>query len=92
MIKYIKDLLLRQDNYSEEESTKNAKRFEQSISILKKEGVPYIDWLPVYDSLGLRSKEEICNRAISLMIVAVRAEGLELGRTLQIAKCIGLQS
>ena len=79
MIRYIQNLFSTQD-------AKNAKRFERTVSILKKEEVPYIEWLPVYTGSGLKPKEEICNRAICLMIVAVKGEGLEFDRVLQIAK------
>jgi len=55
-------------------------RKNRSMARLKKAGIPCIDHLPAIESDGsvtLRTKEDICNRAICLALVAVKAEGLE---------------
>ena len=60
---------------SEQESRKM-----RSIKILKKNSIPYINHLPVIekeDNVLLKNKEEICDRAIALSLVAVHAEGIE---------------
>lgn len=56
------------------------KRKNKSISILKRENVPYISHLPVIETeeeITLRTKEEICNRAICLALIAAKGEGLD---------------
>jgi hypothetical protein len=56
------------------------KRKANSIKILKKHGIPYIDHLPLIESekeTTNRSKEEVCDRAICLSLVAAYAEGLD---------------
>ena len=55
-------------------------RKARSIAILKKEGVPYIDHLPIIETEAeakRRSTDEVALRAIALCIVAVKGEGLE---------------
>jgi Domain of unknown function (DUF4272) len=55
-------------------------RKARSVAILKSEGVPTIDWLPVIESVETahrRSTEEVATRAIALCLVAAKAEGLE---------------
>ncbi|HWY87497.1 MAG TPA: DUF4272 domain-containing protein [Gemmataceae bacterium] len=55
-------------------------RKARSIAILKKEGVPFIDHLPVIESEAeakRRTTKEVALRAIALCIVAVKGEGLE---------------
>jgi len=52
----------------------------RSIAILKKEGVPFIDHLPVIETEAeakRRSTEEVALRAIALWIVALKGAGLE---------------
>lgn len=56
------------------------KRKSNSILILKKNKIPFIKHLPVIESENdtiIRSKKEICERAICLAFVAPYAEGLE---------------
>ena len=55
-------------------------RKARSIAILKNEGVPFIDHLPVIETEAeakRRTTEEVALRAIALCIVAVKGEGLE---------------
>jgi hypothetical protein len=55
-------------------------RKARSIAILKKEGVPFIEHLPVIETEAeakRRTTEEVALRAIALCIVAVKGEGLE---------------
>ena len=55
-------------------------RKNRSIARLKSEGVPVIDHLPVIEAdskARLRSLEDIANRAMSLLVVALKGEGLE---------------
>src|ERR1043166_7394872 len=55
-------------------------RKARSITILKKEGVPYIDHLSVIEDSSTakkRTKEEIAKRAIAVCLTAVKGEGIE---------------
>src|SRR5262245_48040933 len=55
-------------------------RKARSIAILKKEGVAFIEHLPVVETEAeakRRTTEEVALRAIALCIVAVKGEGLE---------------
>ena len=71
-----------------QETTLSIARKTRSIERLKKEGVPYIDHLPVIEdeqSVQFRSKEEIVYRAICLAIVASQASktgGIEMAQSL----------
>ena len=52
----------------------------RSIGILKKEGVPFIEHLPVVETEAeakRRTTEEVARRAIALCMVAAKGEGLE---------------
>ncbi|MCC8377225.1 MAG: DUF4272 domain-containing protein [Rickettsia endosymbiont of Graphium doson] len=62
------------------------KRKEKSLEILKKEGVPYLELFPPYHEDKLRTKEEICIRAMCLMVVAFKGEGLNKQKALEVAK------
>jgi len=49
----------------------------RSIAVMKREGVPYIEHLPVIESaseIRLRSQDEVALRAIALAVVAVKGE------------------
>ena len=62
-------------------------RKQRSEAILKKEGVPFVTHLPVVEdeeTAQIRSLEEVAWRAMALNIVAVKGEGLEQDRTLEI--------
>lgn len=55
-------------------------RKAQSEAILRSEGVPINEFLPVIDTASeakARSTEEVAHRALALLIVAVKGEGLE---------------
>jgi len=55
-------------------------RKARSIAILKKEGVPFIEHLPVIETEAeakRRSTEEVALRAIALCIVSLKGEGVE---------------
>ena len=55
-------------------------RKQRSIDLLKAEGIPYIDHLPVIESEAesiRRSDEEVARRAIALCFVAAKGEGIE---------------
>lgn len=55
-------------------------RMERSVRQLQAEGVPLNSYLPVIDTtddLELPTKEAILDRAMALMVVALRGEGLE---------------
>lgn len=66
------------------------RRKQRSLEILKKECVPYLEFFPPYNEGKYRSKKEICIRAICLMLVAVRAEGLEKEMVLKIVQEFGV--
>lgn len=62
-------------------------RRQRSIAQLRAEGVPVLETLPVIETEAeakVRPIEEIVERAIALSFVAVRGEGLELDRTLEL--------
>ena len=64
-------------------------RKRRSEAILKKEGVPFVAHLPVVEdeeTAQIRSLEEVAWRAMALNIVAVKGEGLEQDRTLEIVE------
>lgn len=70
-------------------------RKERSEAVLKAAGVPINMTLPVIESsteAKLREKEEIAYRALSLLVVAVKAEGLEQKIVEKIIKDYGLIS
>lgn len=63
------------------------KRKQKSEEILQSEGIPFISHLPVIEdeeTAQIRSLSEIAQRAMALNIVAVKGEGLEQERVLQI--------
>lgn len=66
------------------------RRKQRSLEILKKEFVPYLEYLAPYGEGKYRLKKEICIRAICLMLVAVRAEGLEKEIVLKIVQEFGV--
>jgi hypothetical protein len=70
-------------------------RKERSISILKLQNIPYIEWLPTIEdtktSLPLNT-EEVAYRAMALQVVAVKAEGLESNIVEKIINEYGLSS
>ncbi len=60
---------------------KAKKRKNRSIKTLRKEGVPYIDHLPVIETetnVTLRSKVDVSYRAYCLGLIAALGEGLEI--------------
>jgi hypothetical protein len=64
----------------EQASQESLARKERSNALLRKENIPYNDWLPVIETVEdskRRTTEEVALRAIALCIVAVKAEGLE---------------
>lgn len=68
-------------------SNSSVERKGRSEAILEKEGVPFIEHLPVVEDeemAQIRSLEEIAWRAMALCIVAVKGEGLEHERVLEI--------
>lgn len=69
-------------------------RKQKSETILQKEGVPFIAHLPIIEdeeSAQIRSLEEVAWRAMALNIVAVKGEGLEQERVLEIIKQYNLE-
>jgi hypothetical protein len=55
-------------------------RKARSIAVLKKEAVPFIDHLPVIETeteAKRRTTKEVAERALALVIVAVKGEGLK---------------
>lgn len=70
-------------------SQKSLERKQRSEAILERDGVPFISHLPVIEDEEtgkLRSLEEIAWRAMALDIVAVKGEGLEQERVLEIVE------
>lgn len=70
-------------------------RKQKSEKILLKEGVPFISHLPIIEgeeTAQIRNLEEIARRAMALNIVAVKGEGLEQERVLEIIEQYNLSS
>lgn len=68
-------------------SQNSLERKKRSEAILAKEGVPFISHLPVIEDENTaksRSPEEIAWRAMAICVVAVKGEGLEQERVLEI--------
>ena len=69
-------------------------RKRRSEAILQIEGVPFIAHLPVIEdeeTTQIRPLEEVAWRAMALNVVAVRGEGLEQGRVLEIIEQYNLE-
>lgn len=69
-----------------------AQRKARSIARLKREGVPYIDWLPrIEDSTEarIRSKDEIIGRACALMLVAFKGAADQHERAAEFRQALG---
>ncbi|MCI4569046.1 DUF4272 domain-containing protein [Lysobacter sp. CFH 32150] len=69
-------------------------RRTRSVARLKSEGVPVIEHLPVIEDtqeVKRRAKEEIAWRAMALLVVAVKGEGLEQPIVEKIVKDYGLK-
>lgn len=76
-------------------SNRALERKQRSEAILQKEGVPFIAHLPVVEdeeTAQIRSLEEVAWRAMALCIVAVKGEGLEQERVLEIIEQDKLES
>jgi len=61
-------------------SAEAIRRRERSIAVLRSEGVPLNEHLPVIETEATarrRSKEEVARRALCVLLVAVKGEGLE---------------
>lgn len=70
-------------------------RKERSEAILRSEGVPLNKFLPAIESekgAKRRSKEEIAYRALALLVVAVKGEGLEQRIVERVARDYGLEA
>jgi hypothetical protein len=70
-------------------------RRARSLEILTRESVPYMAQLPVIETseeAKLRTKDEICYRALSLLTVALKGEGLEQSIVERIVREHGLDS
>lgn len=69
-------------------------RKEQSETILRAEGVPINKFLPVIETVKEakhRSKEQVAHRALALLIVAVKGEGLEQPVVEKVIKDYGIE-
>jgi hypothetical protein len=69
-------------------------RKHRSEAILRKEGVPFLDHAPVIEdeeTAQIRSLKEVVWRAMALNIVAVKGEGLEQERVLEIIRQYNLE-
>ena len=67
---------------AETASPEAIERKARSMARLRAEGVPVLEALPCIeakDQARIRSREEIVERAIALLLVALRGEGLEVG-------------
>lgn len=63
----------------------------RSEEILRREGVPINDWLPVIETKSearFRTKEDIAHRAMALCLVATKAEGLHQASPQEVARTV----
>jgi hypothetical protein len=70
-------------------------RRQRSIAVLKNEGVPYIDHLPMIETaaeIKPRSSEEVALRAIALAVVAVKGETLDQKLALELVERFDIRS
>jgi len=68
-------------------------RKARSLAILRAEGVPILEALPVIETANTsrrRTTEEVARRAMSLLVVAVKGEGLEQEVVERLVKDYGL--
>ena len=66
----------------------------ESEALLKREGVPYLDWLPALDAERehpMPTQQEVAFRALCLCLVAVKGEGLEQDMVLSVLDRYGLE-
>jgi hypothetical protein len=76
-------------------SPETVQRKARSEAVLTNEGVPINQYLPVIEAekeVKRRPTEEIAYRALALLVVAVKAEGLDQATVDKIAKDYGLTS
>ena len=76
-------------------SESQRQRKKRSEAILRQEGVPFIDHLPVVEderTAEFRSLEGVAWRAMALNLVAVKGEGLDQKRVLEIVEQYSLRS
>jgi hypothetical protein len=76
-------------------SSEAEQRRARSIALLKKEGVPFIEHLPLIETaadIRPRSTEEVALRAIALAVVAVKGETLDQKLALEIVKRFDIRS
>ncbi len=70
-------------------------RRARSIAVLKSEGVPVIDHLPVIETENearRRNKDEVALRALCVLLAAVKGEGLDQPTVEEIVRAYGLSS
>lgn len=70
-------------------------RKRKSEEILQREGVPFINHLPIIEdeeTAQIRSVEEVAQRAMALNMVAVKGEGLDQERVLEIIEQYNLSN
>lgn len=83
-----------QKKSSTQPSTEAKDRKQRSEAILKAEGVPINQWLPVIETekeSKRRSVEEVAWRALALLVVASKAEGLEQAGVLKMVALYNLE-
>ena len=81
-----------EEHKAQEPSTEAIERKKRSIEMLKKEGVPVIDQLPVIEDsteAKKRTAEDIAQRAIAVVIAAVKGEGLDQATVASLVKKYG---
>jgi len=70
-------------------------RRERSVTVLRKEGVPYVEHLPLIETaaeIKPRSTEEVALRAIALAVVAVKGETLDQKLALELVERFDIRS
>ena len=69
-----------------------AARKKRSMKKLAAEGVPYTEYLPVIETAAeakLRTKKAVTERAVALLVVALKGEGLPHLEVAAVAKTLG---
>lgn len=70
--------------------TRAEARKARSIAILKAEGVPFIDWLPLTAENGQRSPREVVGRYCALMLVSFKGSSCDHEQSGAIRKGMGI--
>src|SRR5262245_49623212 len=76
-------------------SAEGLDRKARSMALLKAEGVPTIDWLPVIETVDkakLRSADQVARRALALVVIANKGEGADQALVYKLVADLGVSA